>query len=304
MLTLPTQRTTPMPRYDLHILRHPAATPARCPPLLFLHGGYVDARCWQPHFLSCFASRGYDCHAVDLPGHGRSEGRECLDRLGLDDYLAALTSVVEELGSRPVVIGHSMGALLAERLLEESLAEAAVLMSPVPPGGTLESSLSLFLRHPGFIGAVARMSSGVCDEEGLRLLRDIYFTPATEPEELLQLTAIVQPESARAIADMAMLGWRWPRRPCRRPVLVLGGERDMVFPPHQVRRVARRWRAELEIIPGAGHAMILDHHWQSCAARILAWLQRLAAAAPTAAAAAGKNGAASGCMVPGPASGV
>jgi len=199
-----------MAQRSIHVLRQPAATPSRWPPLLFLHGGYVDARCWLPHFLPYFASHGYDCHAADLPGHGRSEGRACLDRLGLDDYLADLTPVVEGLGSRPVVIGHSMGALLAERLLERSLAEAAVLLSPVPPNGTLESSLSLFLRHPGFISAVATMSSGVFDDDGMRLLRDIYFTPATQRDELLRLVRIVQPESARAIAEMAMLGWRWP----------------------------------------------------------------------------------------------
>ena len=283
-----------MAQRSIHLVRRPAAKPSRWPPLLFLHGGYVDSRCWLPHFLPYFASHGYDCHAADLPGHGRSEGRACLDRLGLDDYLADLTPVVEGLGSRPVVIGHSMGALLAERLLERSLAEAAVLLSPVPPNGTLESSLSLFLRHPGFISAVATMSSGVFDDDGMRLLRDVYFTPATDPDELLRLVRIVQPESTRAIAEMAMLGWRWPLPPRRRPVLVLGGELDVVFPPHQVRRVARRWHAELEIIPAAGHAMILDHHWQSCAARILGWLQRGATAAPTAATDAGPTGTASG----------
>jgi len=283
-----------MARRSIHILQQPAATPSRWPPLLFLHGGYVDSRCWLPHFLPYFASRGYDCHAADMPGHGRSEGRECLDRLGLDDYLADLTPVVEGLGSKPVVIGHSLGALLAERLLERSLAEAAVLLSPVPPSGTLESSLSLFLRHPGFLSAVARMSSGFFDDEALRLLRDVYFTPATDPDELLQLVRIIQPESTRAIADLAMLGWRWPPRPRRRPVLVLGGELDVVFPPHQVRRVARRWQAELEIIPAAGHAMILDRHWQSCAARILGWLRRIVSTAPAAATPAGQTGMASG----------
>ncbi|TLD44956.1 MAG: Non-heme chloroperoxidase [Accumulibacter sp.] len=279
-----------MARRTIHLLRHATATPSRWPPLLFLHGGYVDSRCWLPNFLPYFASRGYDCHAADLPGHGRSEGRECLDRLGLDDYLADITPVVEGLDSRPVVIGHSMGALLAERLLERSLAEAAVLISPVPPNGTLESSLSLFLRHPEFIGAVARMSSGVFDDDGMRLLRDVYFTPATDPDELQRLVRIVQPESARAIADMAMLGWRWPLPPRRRPVLVLGGELDVVFPPHQVRRVARRWQADLQIIPAAGHAMILDHHWQSCAARILGWLHQTRSAAPMAATDGGRTG--------------
>jgi pimeloyl-ACP methyl ester carboxylesterase len=261
----------------IHILHHAPALPGDRPPLLFVHGGYVDARCWQAHFLPFFASRGFDCYAPDLSGHGHSDGRQYLDALSLDDYLADVTQVVDGLGRKPVVIGHSMGAVLAERLLEQSLAEAGVLMSPVPPNGTLESAINLFLRYPRFLGEVANMTRGVFDAGGLRVLREVYFTPQTRPETLLRLAQLVQPESQRAVCDMALLGWRWPPRVPAVPVLVIGGELDAVFPPHMVQRVARRWNGELTIVPAAGHAMILDQHWQACAAGILSWLERLEA---------------------------
>lgn len=264
-----------MAQRKIHVHHHGPRVPSAHPPLLFLHGGYVDSRCWSAHFLPWFASHGYDCYAPDLPGHGRSEGSEQLDRLGLDDYLAGVAQVIRGLDRQPVVIGHSMGAYLAERAVELSLAEAGVLMSPVPPLGTLESAANLFLSRPQFLTRVQDMTRGVFDPAGLRILRDVYFTPTTQSEVLLRLAQLVQPESTRAICDMALLGWRWLAPAPRRPMLVVGGELDAVFPPYMVRRVARRWDAELHIVAEAGHAMILDHHWKPCAAHLLDWLQRL-----------------------------
>ena len=275
--------TSSHPPHTLH--RAPRSVTGKAP-LLFVHGGYVDARCWEAHFLPHFASRGHDCYALDLPGHGRSGQRDELDALGLSDYFAALARVIRSFASKPILIGHSMGACLVERALEQSLARAGVLMSPVPPNGTLESATNLVLRYPQFLGEVANLTKGVCTAKGLQVLKQVYFTPATRNEAVLRLAQLVQPESLRAISDMALMCWRWPPKAPALPVLVVGGELDTVFPPHMVRRVAKRWRAELRIIPAAGHAMILDGHWQACAAAIADWLDRIeefdgAAVSPT-----------------------
>src|SRR5205814_7095304 len=53
--------------------RLPQAT-TRKPPLLFVHGGYCDAWCWEPFFLPWFAARGYPSYALILCGHGASWG--------------------------------------------------------------------------------------------------------------------------------------------------------------------------------------------------------------------------------------
>jgi pimeloyl-ACP methyl ester carboxylesterase len=113
-----------------------------------VHGGYVDVRCWQAHFLPYFASRGFDCYALDLSGHGHSEAREPLDTLSLDDYLADVLQVIADLGRTPVVIGHSMGAYLAERVLDRvprARRRDLVLLDPARAGPT--PSLNLVGYH-------------------------------------------------------------------------------------------------------------------------------------------------------------
>lgn len=263
-----------MAQRRIHTIHRAASTPSQRPPLLFVHGGYVDSRCWEPGFLPFFASVGYDCYALDLSGHGRSDGIDDLDSLSLDDYLADVLQVIESLPRPPIVVGHSMGAFLAERLLEQARAVAGVLISPVPPTGTLESAVSLFLRYPQFVGEVFKMSKGVFNANTLDLVKEVYFSSGTSPETLLQFAEHTQPESMRAICDMALLCWRWPPSTPPLPVLVLGGELDRVFPPYMIQRVARRWNAELQVVPAAGHAMIVDEHWQACARRVLEWLRR------------------------------
>src|ERR1700757_3510349 len=84
------------------------------PPIFFIHGAFSNAG----HFASWqarFSNAGFECYAPSLPGHAPSD-RTLLASLILDDYLTALQSEVTRFGAPPVIIGHSMGGLLAQQL--------------------------------------------------------------------------------------------------------------------------------------------------------------------------------------------
>ena len=112
------------------------ARATRKPPLLFVHGGYCDAWCWEPYFLPWFAARGWPAHALSLRGHGNSGGQETLFVTGIDDYVADVEHVAGQLGAPPVLIGHSMGAAICERMVATRPVRGAALLAPVPPGRT------------------------------------------------------------------------------------------------------------------------------------------------------------------------
>lgn len=258
----------------LHTLRLHAAGPTRHPTLLFVHGGYVAASCWAEHFLPHFSRSGFDCCALDLSGHGSSEGRERLDSFGLDDFVDDVAQVATALERPPVLIGHSMGAAIVERVLEREAAAAAVLMAPVPIGGTLLSTMKLALTQPAFFNEVTRASQGGYSAETLRVMREVYYSPDMKPEDLLRLQGHFQSESSRALADLTMLGLRMPRRRPALPTLVVGGECDAVFPPQLLGYTAARWKAEIAVIARAGHTLMLDLHWKAAADRIARWLEQ------------------------------
>lgn len=253
-------------------LRSTEAT--RHPPLLFVHGGYVAASCWAEYFLPYFSRSGFDSYAVNLSGHGASEGRERLNSFGLDDYADDVAQVAVTMNRPPVLIGHSMGAAIIERVIEREPAAAAVLMAPVPNSGTLASTMKLALTQPDFFNEVTRASQGQYSAETLRVMREVYYSPDMKPDDLLRFQHHFQSESSRALADLTLLGFRLPRRRPALPTLVVGGECDAVFPPQLLGYTAALWKAEIAVIARAGHTMMLDVHWQAAAERIARWLER------------------------------
>ena len=90
--------------------------------LLFVHGAYVNSSCWTFNFIPFFQAQGYDCFTVDLSGHGDSEGRERIDDFGIGDYVDDVKLALVEIGRPAIVVGHSMGARVLERFLENGSA--------------------------------------------------------------------------------------------------------------------------------------------------------------------------------------
>ena len=117
-------------------------------PLLFIHGMMHGAWCWDVHFLDYFVDHGFAVHAVDLRGHGKSEGRERLRWTRIADFVEDVANAVRQLPNPPILIGHSMGGFVIQKYLEEHPAPAAVLLSSPPPGGLVRTILRIARRRP------------------------------------------------------------------------------------------------------------------------------------------------------------
>jgi pimeloyl-ACP methyl ester carboxylesterase len=137
-------------RPRLEVLSRAPARPRNAPPLLFVHGAWHGAWCWDEHFLGYFSQLGFSAHAVSLRGHGESEGKERLRFARLSDFVEDLEQTVDALPATPVLIGHSMGGFVVQKYLERRRAPLAVLLASIPPGGpggwrfaASESSLSM-----------------------------------------------------------------------------------------------------------------------------------------------------------------
>src|SRR5215475_7769604 len=97
---------------SLHVVEQGAPSDSQ-PSLLFVHGACLGAWCWEDHFLPYFAKRGYHALALDLRGHGRSGGRAQLQEYALEDFVRDVAQVASRLSKPPIVVGHSMGGLIA-----------------------------------------------------------------------------------------------------------------------------------------------------------------------------------------------
>src|SRR3990172_83754 len=101
-------------------------------PILFIHGVYHAAWCWR-EFLPYFAEHGYQCHAVSLRGHGASEGNQTLAQTRFTDYLEDMARTIQQWGTLPILVGHSLGGMLIRKYIETRPVPAAVLISTPTP---------------------------------------------------------------------------------------------------------------------------------------------------------------------------
>lgn len=256
---------------------HPSlsAAPGRNPPLLFVHGGYTHSACWGYHFIPYFQRNGHDCFALDLSGHGDSEGRQRLDTFGLDDFIQDLAQAVNTLEQLPVLIGHSMGALIAQRYLEKGAAAGVALLSSVPPSGTAGTAMRLAFSTPDFPSALTRVLDNDTNEQALEILARVFFSPDTDRRTLARYLPALQTESTRAVIEMLTPSFWSPQIQPAIPALVMGGAEDAVFPPSLLRFTASAWHTQAHIVPGAGHMLMLDPHWETAAKTLLVWLRNV-----------------------------
>ncbi|HEX5125519.1 MAG TPA: alpha/beta fold hydrolase [Rhodocyclaceae bacterium] len=239
-------------------------------PLLFVHGAYAAAWCWQEHYLPYFAAQGFAAHALSLSGHGGSRGRQYLDTYSISHYVDDLREVAASLPVRPILIGHSMGGMVVQKFLEHENVPAVVLMASVPPRGLMNAALDMLLHRPGMLFDLNRTLGG--GQPHLEALREALFHQPISDAMLKACYMRMQPESLRAIWDMSVFDLPSTSRMHRPPMLVLGAEHDRLIQASQVEKTAEIYDVVAEIFPAMGHGMMLEANWQDPAQRIRDWL--------------------------------
>jgi pimeloyl-ACP methyl ester carboxylesterase len=239
-------------------------------PLLFVHGAWHAAWCWDEHFLGFFADKGCRAVAVSLRGHGGSPSSKPLRTCSIADYVEDVTFVADNLPSRPVVIGHSMGGLIAQKYLASHDAPAGVLMASMPPQGYLGSGLRWIKRHPWHFTKIAITGKSLAYVNTPQLARERFFSAHTPDSHILEYATRLQEESARAGVDGLL---SLPRPRCvTTTLLVLGADDDGAVTQKEVRATARAYRTEAEFFSRMGHNMMLEPGWVAVAERIHTWL--------------------------------
>jgi alpha-beta hydrolase superfamily lysophospholipase len=237
--------------------------------VLLIHGAIQGPWYWD-QFAGRLAQLGYDVHTVRLRGHDRRPGRLWYR---IRDYVKDVRDAVAEFDAPPVLVGHSMGGLLVERVIARQAVPGAVLLAAPPPGGLLPALLRIARRHPLVALKVNATMSLQPFGASAKLARELFFTPDTPAEIVEAHRPRQQGESYLAFLDMLR-----PKPSPNRlgvPVLVLGAELDGVITVDEVRRTARAHGTEAEIFSRMGHYMIVDTGWPDVADRVDQWIQNL-----------------------------
>jgi pimeloyl-ACP methyl ester carboxylesterase len=245
-----------------------------------IHGAFCGGWAFDD-FRQPFEARGYAVTAPTLRHH--DSGRDpppALGKTSLLDYAADLERLIRGLPETPVLIGHSMGGLLAQMLAARGLASACVLLAPSAPWGVLPSTLfevasahTLLLTGDYFAGAIVP-NSRIARANALDKL---------DTDKRRAIYARFVPESG--LATFEVMQWALDMRGASRvrardvtcPVLCVVGSDDRINPPSTVARIAARYqgRALFEQFDGFSHWLIGEEGWERIAARALSWLDSM-----------------------------
>ncbi len=231
-----------------------------------------SAKSWAEHFLPYFAQNGYYSHALSLRGHGFSDGKDKLRWTSLSDYVDDVAQVVTRLDTPPVLVGHSMGAMVVQKYLEAHHLPAAVLLASPPPQGMIFATLMVARRYPlTFLKANLKFSLYPLIEDGERF-KELLFSKDISDEKLALYLSRMQDESYRVYLDMLIFNLPRPEK-INTKMLVLGGGNDPTVTPDKVEATAKAFGTCEHIIPDMSHYMMLESGWKNAANLIIEWLK-------------------------------
>lgn len=258
------------------------------PPVVFIHGLWLHASSWQP-WMEHFAAAGYQATAPGWPGEPDTveAARNAPDRVanfGIDDVAAHFAKHFETLDAKPIVIGHSFGGMLAEKLLGEDLAAAAVAIDAAQIKGVLPLPLStLRATLPVFKNPANKHKAVMLTAEQFRYA---FGNAVSEQESQELFDRWVVPSPGRPLFEAAAANFSLhspakvdTKNAERGPLLLVMGGKDHTVPEAITKSTLKQYRhspavTELIGFEDRGHSLTVDGGWSAVADATLAWLDK------------------------------
>lgn len=247
--------------------------------IVFIHGMYLNGTSWQS-WVDRAAGRGYRGHAPSWPYHSGEPAdlREHIDpalgKLTFGAITDHLKSFIDALPERPILIGHSIGGLAVQKLVNDGYAAAGVSISPAPPRG-------VFTADPHFVRANFPHVNPLSGNKPVIMTKPRFqYTfcntmSAADSDEAFQ--RYVVPESRNiprsTLTSQARIDFRKPHV----PLLLIAGDQDRLTPLPMIRRNARAYRAVGSVVDfheftGRSHFICNQQGWEAVADDAFDWL--------------------------------
>jgi pimeloyl-ACP methyl ester carboxylesterase len=248
-------------------------------PIIFIHGMFLTGRSWAP-WVERFRSNGYVCTAPSWPGRDgeptalRASPPAVLRELTLTHVIEQYAAECRTHAEKPVVVGHSMGGLVAQILHARGLTRLAVAIDSAPPLGVRTFAFSHLRANapvlfPGSSPIVPTLASW----------KYAFWHTGSDAEVKAAFDAHVVPESRRVgrgpIGSEGAVDFT-AKRP---PLLLVAGELDQIIPASLNRTNAAKYDAksaptDLVEMKGRTHYLCGQPGWEEVADEVVSWLRK------------------------------
>jgi len=240
--------------------------------ILFIHGAYHAAWCWEEHFLDYFANSGYFAYALSLRGHGNSEDSKSCESW-FNAYLEDIKQTIQKLGQRTILVGHSLGGMLVQKYIETNCVPAAIILSTATPQGLHALGKRLLHLYP--IKTIQMLLTGNPDIlwHSSQVIANSFLPHQINQDQKNQYIKriVSQSESGHLmLKELVSLEFNRPVKPQR--VLVVKGKQDTLIQDRECEMLANIHQVQPIFLDELPHDLMLGENWRLAADTILKWL--------------------------------
>ncbi|SEI53429.1 Alpha/beta hydrolase family protein [Dyadobacter sp. SG02] len=251
--------------------------------VLFVTGAFVTHHCWD-EWRGYFENRGYttvapawpfkDATAAEL--RARQPHDTDLAHLTLAELVDHYADIAKSFPEKPIIVGHSLGGLITQILLNRDLAAAAVAIHSVPPQGIIPYEFSFLKSTWGALGLFTSLDETYLMPFDTWQYAFVNEMPLEEQQKAYDL--FTAPESKRVarggLTSAAAVDFDKPHA----PLLLTSGSLDNIIPAHLNNRNFERYKKngsvlEYKEFPGRNHHVLAQAGWEADADYVLDWIK-------------------------------
>lgn len=255
---------------------------AERPPIVFVHGLFQNPESWAK-WKTWFESKGFICYTPAYPFH---EGAPAslrknippeLGKLTFADVTQKLSDFIDTLPEKPILIGHSMGGLAVQKLLENGKGVAAIAIDSAPPKGIFSFKWSFLRANLSTINPFKGDSPCLPTVEWFQYA---FCNTMTMEETRVEYDRFVVPESRNIPRSSTGGDGKIDFKKPHRPILIIAGEKDHIIPASLCRDNFKAYTDTNSVItykefPNRTHYLCGQTNWEEIAQFSYDWIASL-----------------------------
>lgn len=252
-------------------------------PIVFIHGLFNNGKIWQD-WQPFFESNGYETYAPSYPFHQgepeflRNNIHDSLPMLDFWMAYHAIEAFVDNLPEKPIVIGHSMGGLIMQKLMERDKIVMGVALAPANPRGISISDWTYISYNFRMVDPFKRRDKPCTPP--LSWFQKTFFNNLSEEEAMVAFEKYFIPESRIIAKSSFARGTEIDFTKAHQPMLFISGSKDQDLPSKLIEKNFNAYKDESSMkayyeFPNRSHFIVNETGWEEVAEYVLGWIENI-----------------------------
>jgi pimeloyl-ACP methyl ester carboxylesterase len=251
--------------------------------IVFVHGLFMNPESWKA-WIIYFEAKGYQCHAPSFPFHEgnpsvlRKNINPSLAKIAISDVVNSYVTFIDNLPEKPIIIGHSVGGYLTQKLIELDKGVAGICIDSAPPAGISTFKWSFWKANLPIVNPFKGNSVFL---PSVKWYQYAFCNTMTISETQIEYDKYVVPESRNIPRSMltdsyGKIDFKKPHK----PLLFIAGEKDNIIPSSLNKKNFNAYKdkssiKEFKEFAGRTHYICGQNNWEEIADYINSWFTNL-----------------------------